>query len=206
MREAFVRVLEGEIRNPGAFSVQTLRVLGTISTATAEKFRRAASVCMSRESHDARIPALGGQLGTNCLEDVGLSFDVLTQLTENGLLHPDYACWMPYGRIHDDSDGTYPAGCRGSHAETMGLARRLPRWALQVKGVDADARVGLGRGQPAGELKVVAPRAPCASSPRGSGPGAASVPGRCSQLQALGRRSDGRPRPDRVRVSGHRDT
>lgn len=102
MREAFVRVLEGEIRKPGAFSVQTLRVLGTISTATAEKFRRAASICISLEFRDARIPAVGGELGQNCMKNVGLSFDVLTQLTENGLLHPDYACRMPYGPLQID--------------------------------------------------------------------------------------------------------
>lgn len=105
MREAFVRVLEGEVRQPGTFSVQTLRVLGTISTATAARFRRAASVCMSRDPDDARIPAVGGRLGDNCLEDVGLPFDVLTLLTENGLLHPDYSCWMPYGPIHDGNPG-----------------------------------------------------------------------------------------------------
>ena len=105
MREAFVRVLEGEIRQPGTFSVQTLRVLGTISTAAAERFRRAASVCMSRGSTDARIPAMGGRLGTNCLADVGLSFDELTLLTENGLLHPDYSCWLPYGPIHEANPG-----------------------------------------------------------------------------------------------------
>lgn len=64
MREAFVRVLEGEVRQPGTFSVQTLRVLGTISTATAARFRRAASVCMSRDPPgDARIPAVDGSLG-----------------------------------------------------------------------------------------------------------------------------------------------
>ena len=83
--------------NPGRFSVQTLRVLGTISTATAERFSRAASLSMSRDSDDARIPAVGGALNNNCLKDVGLSFDVLTLLTENGLLHPGllmpYAVW-----------------------------------------------------------------------------------------------------------------
>lgn len=105
MREAFVRLLEGEIRQPGTFSVQTLRVLGTISTATAARFRRAASVCISRNPDDARIPAVGGSLGENCLKDVGLSFDALTLLTENRLLHPDYSCWMPYGPIHDANPG-----------------------------------------------------------------------------------------------------
>ena len=85
--------------------MQTLRVLGTISTATAEKFSRAASVCMSREPDDARIPAVGGTLGENCLKGVGLTFDVLTLLTENGLLHPDYSCQMPYGPIQVANPG-----------------------------------------------------------------------------------------------------
>ena len=78
-----------------------LRILGTIDTSTAEKFLRAASVCMSLEDNDARIPAVGGQLGQNCLQDIGLSFSVLILLTENGLLHPDYSCYGTYGPIHD---------------------------------------------------------------------------------------------------------
>ena len=138
MREAFVRVLEGEIRTPGAFSVQTLRILGTISTVTAARFRLAASVCMSRDLEDARIPAVGGQLGKNCLRDVGLSFDVLTQLTENGLLHPDYACWMPYGPIHGANPGVpippnvqVPFRHQGRRWVLLGASD-----ALRVKAVD----------------------------------------------------------------------
>ena len=104
MREAFVRVLAGEIRQPGSFSVQTLRVLGSISTATARGFRRAASLCVSMEL-DARVPAVGGRLGDNCLDDVGMSFDVLTALTENGLLHADYSCWKGYGPLHEANPG-----------------------------------------------------------------------------------------------------
>ena len=46
-----------------------------------------------------------GRFGENCLKDVGLSFNVLTRLTENGLLHPDYSCWMAYGPIHDTNPG-----------------------------------------------------------------------------------------------------
>ena len=101
IRETFVRILAGEIRQPGTFSVGTLRILGTIDTSTAEKFLRAASVCMSLEQSDARVPAVGGELGQNCLQDIGLPFSVLTLLTENGLLHPDYSCYMPYGPIND---------------------------------------------------------------------------------------------------------
>ena len=101
IRETFVRILAGEIRQPGTFSVGTLRILGTIDTSTAEKFLRAASVCMSLEQGDARIPAVGGGLGQNCLQDIGLSFSVLTLLTENGLLHPEYNSYMQYGPIHE---------------------------------------------------------------------------------------------------------
>lgn len=110
MREAFVRILAGEIRQPGTFSVQTLRVLGTISTASAKKFRRAASVCMRLELgeiSDARVPEVGGNLGTNCLQDVGLSFDVLTQLEEDGLLHSNYSN-MSYGPIHEATNSREP--------------------------------------------------------------------------------------------------
>ena len=100
MREAFGRILAGEIRQPGTFSVHSLRVLGTISTNTATKFRRAASVSIcSTIQPDARVPATGGQLGQNCLLDVGLSYDVLMQLTESGLLLPDLTSRMPYGPI-----------------------------------------------------------------------------------------------------------
>ncbi|MCY4015496.1 MAG: DUF2806 domain-containing protein [Gammaproteobacteria bacterium] len=100
MRAAFIRVLEGEIRKPGTFSVHALRILGTISTRTAERFRRAASVAISKDN-DTRVPAVNGGLGNNCLRDIGLSYDVLTELTENGLVRPDYGSRMPYGPIHE---------------------------------------------------------------------------------------------------------
>ena len=42
---------------------------------------------------------MAGQLAQNCQADVGMSFDVLTALTDNGLLHPDYACRIGYGPL-----------------------------------------------------------------------------------------------------------
>lgn len=100
MREAFTRILAGEISRPGTFSVHSLRVLGTISTRTAETFRRAASVSIWMQAGpDARVPEVGGSLGENCLSDVGLSYDALTELMESGLLRTDLASRMPYGLI-----------------------------------------------------------------------------------------------------------
>lgn len=141
MREAFVRVLEGEIRQPGAFSVQTLRTLGTIGTATAASFRRAASVSISNGASDARVPAVGGKLGENCLSDIGLSFDALTRLTENGLLHPDYACWWQYGAIHEANPGKdippnaqVPFRHQAARWVLLGASEALATKSLRVEG------------------------------------------------------------------------
>ncbi len=100
MREAFSRILASETLQPGTFSVQSLRILGALGTSTAASFRRAVSVCIhSTIQRDARIPAIGGQLGQNCLEDMALSYDTLMELVENGLLRPELNCYMPYGPV-----------------------------------------------------------------------------------------------------------
>ena len=103
LKEAFTRILVGEIEAPGSFSVRTLRILGGMSQLTAERFRRAVSVSIQLTEgnvvHDARICSMGGQLGQNCLKQDDLSYGVLIDLTENGLVHPDYNCYHPYGPI-----------------------------------------------------------------------------------------------------------
>lgn len=104
VREAFVRILAGEMQTPSSFSLRTLRVMGAVSRKTAQRFRRAASVSMrltpdGKHIMDARVPAIGGTLGQNCLQNDGLSYDVLTDLTENGFVHPDYNSYHPYGPL-----------------------------------------------------------------------------------------------------------
>ena len=104
VREAFMRILAGEIQAPGSFSTRTMRVLGAVNQSTAEHFRRAASVSVQlthdgKHVVDARIPAIGGALGQNCLQKDGLSYDVLIDMTESGLLHSDYGCQHPYGPL-----------------------------------------------------------------------------------------------------------
>lgn len=104
VREAFMRILAGEMQAPGSFSARTLKVLSAVSQSTAQRFRRATSVSIKltpdgKHIVDARIPAIGGQLGQNCLKDEGLGYDVLIDLTENGLLHSDYGSYHPYGPL-----------------------------------------------------------------------------------------------------------
>lgn len=115
VREAFVRILAGEIQAPGSFSVRTLRVMSAVSQSTARHFRRAASVSIQltpdgKHIMDARIPAIGGTLGRNCLQGEGLSYDVLTDMTENGLIHSDYGSRHPYGPLglHADAQSRLP--------------------------------------------------------------------------------------------------
>ena len=111
MRETFTRILAGEISQPGKFSIRTLRTVGALDQSTASLFRKAASLRVGLEFSDqdagtgsrihifdARIPSLGGELGDNSLKDEGLAYNQLIQLTENGLLHPDYNSWQDYNR------------------------------------------------------------------------------------------------------------
>ena len=107
MREVFVRILAGEIQEPGTFSIKAVRTVGSLSQSTASLFRKAASLRVGLEvislkenddtGHrfvvDARIPALGGELDQNYLLNEGLNYDRLIELTENGLLHHDYKSW-----------------------------------------------------------------------------------------------------------------
>ena len=102
VREAFMRILAGEMQTPGSFSARTLRVLSAVTQSTAQHFRRAASASIQltiNGNHiiDARIPAIGGTLGQNCLKNVSLHYDVLIDLTEHGLLHSNYGSNHPYG-------------------------------------------------------------------------------------------------------------
>ena len=133
MRETFARILAGEIHEPGTFSIKTLRTVGALSQSTANLFRKAASLRVSLESmtsnddsprlyvQDARIPALGGNLGQNHLKSKGLDYGRLIDLTENGLLHPEYNSWHQY-------DNAMPNPQLGGHVSV--LIHQDQKWAL----------------------------------------------------------------------------
>lgn len=110
LREAFVRILAGEIQRPGTFSVRTLRVLGMLEAGTASLFRKAVSASVRLEiphmdgrlsgyPRDVRIPAVGGSLEMNCLAEHGLDYRALTSLTEAELLHSEYSSSADYGPL-----------------------------------------------------------------------------------------------------------
>ena len=99
MQLLFGRILAGEIRKPGAFSIRTLKVLGEVEQGVAILFKRVCSlsVCQAEGMvRDARVCSLGGKAGENALGKYGLSFDQLNILDEYGLIISDLDCRFPY--------------------------------------------------------------------------------------------------------------
>ena len=106
MEEVFARVLAEEIEQPNSFSIQTLRVLGTLDQQTAKAFRTAVSLALIHAKDNDPPRAF---LYYPC-EDIskdgtvlyGLSYEILNLLTENGLLAAEYnAQWRNLGRHSD---------------------------------------------------------------------------------------------------------
>ena len=149
VREGFVRILAGEIQTPGSFSLRTLRVMGGVSRSTAQCFRRAASVSVrlmapdGKHVIDARIPAIGGGLGQNILQSEGLSYGVLTDLTENGLVHSDYNSRQSYGPLElpPAAQQHFPDGFQ------MPFAHQGTMWVLVPQGQKKAKPVGVDGAQ-----------------------------------------------------------
>ena len=98
----FGRILAGEIRNPGSYSIRTIKTLGELNQNTAILFKKLCSACVvlgiSNNEHiiDIRVPSLGGNAGSNALRKYGLGFDHLNMLNEYDLIISDYNSWCDY--------------------------------------------------------------------------------------------------------------
>ncbi|MCY4142117.1 MAG: DUF2806 domain-containing protein [Gammaproteobacteria bacterium] len=121
IKETFARILAGEIRQPGKFSIGTLRTVSALDEESANVFVRAASACIqiyvsipiqdNFRINDARIPALDGQLGDNFLQNYGLSYTELIKLIEHGLIVSDLGSWGEYRlALNDARVAIYSAG------------------------------------------------------------------------------------------------
>ena len=102
MRLLFGRILAGEIRKPGTYSIKTVKTLGELDQSAATLFKKLCSLCIVFEipggEHvlDIRVPSMGGNAASNVLRSYGLSFDQLNILHEYGLIIPDYNSWYDY--------------------------------------------------------------------------------------------------------------
>ncbi len=121
MQAHFGKVLAGEIRSPGSFSIRSLKILGQMDQSVAMLFAKFCSCCIVANiprlelisrlikepiSHfqpevskilDARVCSMGGSPGQNSLQKFHLSFDQLNTLQEYGLIIADYNSWFDYG-------------------------------------------------------------------------------------------------------------
>lgn len=100
MQAMFAKVLAGEIQKPSAYSIKSVRLLGSLDQRTANLFKRFCSMCIALQMHDhvidARVPSLGSNAASNGLRKFGLTFDSLNHLQEYGLIISDYNSWMDY--------------------------------------------------------------------------------------------------------------
>ncbi len=99
MQLLFGRILAGEIRKPGTYSIRAVKVLGELDQNVAILFKKLCSVCVVFETLtsgsvlDVRAPSLGGDPGQNALIKYGLGFSELNILNEYGLIIPSYNSW-----------------------------------------------------------------------------------------------------------------
>ena len=101
MKLVFGKILSGEIKSPGSYSIRTLRLVSQLDNQAARIFQNLCSVAISLDigtgiAYDARVVVLTGSAGSNSLSKYGLSFDNLNILQEYGLIISDYNSYFPY--------------------------------------------------------------------------------------------------------------
>jgi hypothetical protein len=101
MRLVFGKLLSGEIKSPGTFSIRTVRLISQLDNKAAKLFQLLCSQSVSMfisESIliDSRVVSLVGNAGSNAIKQYGLSFDNLNILQEYGLIISDYNSWRNY--------------------------------------------------------------------------------------------------------------
>ena len=96
MQLLFGRILAGEIRKPGTYSIRAVKILGQLDQNVAILFKRLCSLCIVLGDPDvgfaldARVPALGGDANVNALRTYNLAFCDLNILNEYGLITAEY--------------------------------------------------------------------------------------------------------------------
>lgn len=100
MRLLFGKILAGEISNPGAYSIRTVKLLSQLDNNAARLFTLLCSAAVSLQVGptvlDARVVSFGQAAAQNGLRQFGLSFDNLNLLAEYGLIISDYNSYFGY--------------------------------------------------------------------------------------------------------------
>lgn len=100
MKYTFGKILAGEIRQPGSFSIKSVRTLGLMDLPTASLFRKFCNMTFSIPLlKAATVCSLGSNAGSNSLQQFGMSFDQLVKLQEHGLIISDFNSWRDIGAL-----------------------------------------------------------------------------------------------------------
>ena len=145
----FGRILAGEIKQPGSYSMLALKKLGELDQNIASLFKNLCSVCIFLEHPvdkvviDIRVPTLGDSPGMNGLRTYGLPFNKLNTLNEYGLIISDYNSGVDYQVSIMDKDHQVLAPFRhqGQYWALLPLPEREQSEEFRIWGV-ALSRVG----------------------------------------------------------------
>ncbi|MEJ6980547.1 DUF2806 domain-containing protein [Pedobacter sp. P351] len=100
MRFIFSKILANEAKNPGNFSIRTIRLISQLDNTAAKLFQKLCSCAISMQVKndilDARVVSLEGNAASNSLSKYGFSFGNLNILQEYGLIISDYNSNMNY--------------------------------------------------------------------------------------------------------------
>jgi len=145
MKLAFGRILAGQIREPGTYSIRTMRALGVMDTQTASLFKVLCNIAFVVSAVDTRVITPSGNAGNNALQEFGLSFLKLNVLQENGLIISDYNSWLEYSQLIQVPIPMSYAGrrVRLEPLEGMGNSTKLHGVALTKMGTELYSVVDL---------------------------------------------------------------
>ena len=102
MQRRFGRILAGEIKKPGSYSIRTVKVLSQLDQDVAVLFKKLCSMSIAFEKRvggyvlDARVPTLGRNVEQNALSKFGLDVEEINVLNESGLVISNQAPLYPY--------------------------------------------------------------------------------------------------------------
>ncbi len=93
-KQMFGRILAGEVKTPGTFSIATIQSLSRLTVDTASLFQKACNLTSTGFFRPKIISDPFGNAGTNSLQKFGLSYFDLARLVEEGLIRSDFGEWQ----------------------------------------------------------------------------------------------------------------
>ena len=134
IRITLAKVLAGEIRHPGTFSLQLLQIIATLSDKAVATFNDFAACAFHVPGALApigvRVSTMGGHAGSNALLPFRLGFDQLTMLQEHGLVTHDLNQHLPVPFVILTQAGF----AIGSRTVVIDAERKDPAGAVKMQG------------------------------------------------------------------------